>query len=210
MSDRSSDAARLVRLIERKAPAYLDLLTAQTDAEFESAFDTVLSKAVAHLERNRSNFASLDEVGLSGALAMALSIPGFTVTQESHSNGHVDLMIVADHCFPERIKLGEAKIYSGPKTFIRGLEQLLGRYTTGREGRGVLIVYFRESDIASLVLKTREKLDAERPLRQLGPTTDHGIKWSFLSTHSHSCGDSHVVAHIGCNLHVASPAHTGS
>jgi hypothetical protein len=201
MSNLDDSAVSLVDMIERKAPEYLDLLTAETDVEFEKAFDALLGKAVAQLERQKGNFAKLGEVGLSGALAMALSIPGLTVTPEPHSNGHVDLMIVADHCVPERVKLGEAKIYDGPEYHFEGLEQLLGRYTTGREGRGLLIVYFRKADIAGLVKKLRAQMDADLPCAQQGKTTDHILKWSFLSTHALKSGDNHEVGHIGCNLY---------
>jgi hypothetical protein len=200
MIEPTDSAASLVRLIERRAPEYLDLLTAETDEEFEAAFEVILGKAVSQLERQRKNFAGLSEVGLSGVLAMAMSIPGLTVTPEPHSNGHVDLMIVADHSVPERIKLGEAKIYRGPEYHVKGLEQLLGRYTTGREGRGLLIVYFRAANIADLVHKLRAKLDADLPCKQQGKTADHILKWSFRSTHTLKSGDNHEVGHIGCNL----------
>lgn len=191
MSIPSGSAASLIDQIERKAPEYLDLLTAQTDEDFEDAFDAILGKAVSQLERNKQNFKTLDEVGLSGTLSMALSVPGLTVTPEAHSNGHVDLMIVADHSMPERIKLGEAKVYDGPQCYLRGLDQLLGRYTTGRETRGLLIVYYRSKDIALLVKKSREKMDAEKPFDQQGPTVDHALRWSFLSTHMLTSGDEH-------------------
>ena len=124
----------LIEQLRRKAPAYIDLLTAETDDEFESAFEVVLDSAVRLLEKNKTSFQKLDEVGLSGVLAGALSIPGLTVTQESHSNGHVDLTIEADHCLPARIKLVEAKIYDGAAYHVKGLEQLLGRYK--RVGKG--------------------------------------------------------------------------
>src|SRR5439155_24827751 len=120
------------------------LLNAETDEQFERAFEALLEKAVAHLEKNKVNFSQLDEVGLSGVLAAGLSTPGLSVSQETHSNGHVDLTIEADHCTPARRKLGEAKIYDGPAYHVGGLEQLLGRYTTGREGRGLLVAYFRK------------------------------------------------------------------
>ena len=201
-SDKNSVFA-LVEVLRKKAPGYLDLMTAQSDAEFESAFDAILEQAVSGLESNSKNFASLDEEGLSGALALAINVPGLTVTPETNSNGHVDLTVVADHCFPMRKKLAEAKIYDGPEKHIKGLEQLLGRYTTGREGRGLLIVYFRKKDIADLVNKLRERMDTDYPLSQQGKTLDHAIKWSFLSRHSHSCGEVLDVGHIGCNLYNA-------
>lgn len=202
MTDPDDSLLKLVELMQQKAPSYFKLLAAQTESDFEAAFDAMLEHAVSTLEKNSKNFASLDEVGLTGVLAAALSIPGLTVMQEAHSNGHVDLTIEADHCVPMRKKLGEAKIYDGPAYHISGLEQLLGRYTTGREGRGIVIAYVRKKNISDLVKGIRQKMDAELPCNQQGVTTDHLLKWSFLSIHAHSCGESLEVSHVGCNLFV--------
>jgi hypothetical protein len=191
----------LVQLMREKAPEYVKLVTAQSEAEFDVAFDAMLERAISSLEQNSKNFQSLDEVGLSGCLALALSMPGLSVTQEAHSNGHVDITIDMDHCCPIRRKLGEAKIYNGPEYHVQGLGQLLKRYTTGREGRGILIVYVRKQNISGLMNKIREKMDAEHPCQQQGDTVDHAFKWSFLSRHAHSCGDVLDVSHVGCNLY---------
>ena len=199
----ANNAAELIARITRKAPEYLDLLTAETDAQFEIAFEAVLEKAVASLERDKKNYKSLSEDGLSGVLVTALSVPGLSATRETHSNGHVDITIEADHCSPMRKKLGEAKIYKGADYHLKGLKQLLGRYTTGREGRGLLIVYFRKQDVAGLVSKLRTKMNSELPHQQDGMTRDHNLRWSFISTHSHSSGEKMEVSHVGCNLYVA-------
>lgn len=195
---------RLYELNQQKAPEYFALISAQNDADFEKAFDTLLERVVSQLETNKRDFEKLDENGLSAVLTMALSVPGISATRETNSNGHVDITIVADHCTPIRKKLGEAKIYDGPEYHLKGVKQLLGRYTTGREGRGLLIVYFRKKNIAGLVLNLRQKMDTDLPFSQQGPTTDHVIKWSFLSKHTHSCGDDLEVGHIGCNLYIDS------
>ena len=192
----------LLELTKVKAPEYFDLITAKTEAEFEKAFDVFLERAVSQLESNKKNLQLLDENGLSAVLTMALSVPGLSATQETNSNGHVDITVVADHCMPMRKKLGEAKIYDGPEYHVKGLQQLLGRYTTGREGRGMLIVYFQKPNIAVLVKKLRNKMDTDLPLSQQGPTSDHLIKWSFLSQHVHSSGETLEVGHIGCNLYI--------
>lgn len=192
----------LVDRIRRKAPAYLDLLTSETDEEFEAAFDVVLDSAVRLLERNKTKFQELDEVGLSAVLAGALTIPGLTVAQESHSNGHVDLTIEADHCLPPRVKLAEAKIYGGAAYHIKGLEQLLGRYTTGREGRGLIISYVRQRNISGLTDNLRFCMNEGLPLAQKGVCQDLFIRWSFVTIHLHSCGDDLQVGHVGCNLYV--------
>ena len=203
MNRQTDSAEYLVDLIKRKAPEYLDLLTADTNDDFEAAFDAILGKAIASLEQDKKNFKTLGEDALSGVLAKALSMPGLTVTRETHSNGHVDLTIEADHCVPARKKLGEAKIYDGPEYHVKGLQQLLGRYTTGREGRGLMIVYVRKKDIAGLVKKLRQKMDSDFPMKQKGKTSDYILRWSFLSTHAHDCGEDLQVEHIGCNLHIS-------
>ena len=196
-----STAQAYMELVERKAPAYVALLTARTDEEFEEAFIALLEPAVTQLERNAKNFKDLDEVGLSAVLAAALMIPGLDVQQEAHSNGHVDLTVVADHCHPVRRKLGEAKLYDGPEYHVDGLVQLLQRYTTGREGIGLLIEYCRQPNIKAKIDKVRARMDKDLPAEQQGPTRDMAQKWWFRSTHRHSSGEDLDVSHVGCNLH---------
>lgn len=195
-------AAALIERIKKKAPEYLDILTAETNEEFDAAFDAVLSKAISSLERQSRNFKGLNEFGLSGVLASALSIPGLTVTPEANSNGHVDLLIIADHSVPEFIKLAEAKIHRGYEWHAKGLSQLIDRYSTGRETRGLLISFVRQIDISGAIKEVREKMDQYSPCSQQGRTSDHIFKWSFLSKHAHPCGEVLEVGHVGCNLFV--------
>jgi hypothetical protein len=202
MSTPDDSVLTLFELNKLKAPEYYDLISAKTDTDFEKAFDAFLERAVSHLEINKKDFERLDENGLSAILTIALSVSGVSATRETNSNGHVDITVVADHCVPMRKKLGEAKIYDGPGYHLKGLEQLLGRYTTGREGRGMMIVYFRKQNIAGLVQKLRERMDADLPFAQQGQTSSHPIKWSFLSKHAHSSGETLEVGHIGCNLYI--------
>lgn len=201
MSENPSNAYALVERIRQKEPEFLDLISADSDEAFETAFDVLLEKALQGLERNKKNFRTLNEEGLSAALVLALTIPGLTITQETHSNGHVDLTIEADHCMPARIKLGEAKIYDGPNYHIAGLEQLIGRYMTGREGRGLLIEYVKKPNIKAKMNSIRIRMDDRLPLNQSGPSKDHVLKWSFLTEHKHSSGENVQVGHVGCNLY---------
>lgn len=207
MTDSSSTALAFVEMLKKKAPEYLDLMAAESDEAFEDAFDALLEKAIHSLEKNSKNYLSLDEEGLTATLALALQIPGLEVSQESHSNGHVDVTFAVRYCHPIRIKLGEAKIYNGPEYHFKGLNQLLGRYTTGRECPGIMISYVRKMDIDGLMKKLRDRMDKELPEQQQGPTLDHSSDWRFLSRHAHSCGKTLDVGHVGCNLYV--PA-TGS
>jgi hypothetical protein len=97
--------------------------------------------------------------------------------------------------------LGEAKIYDGPEKHINGLEQLLTRYTSGREGRGLLLSYVKKKAVAELMQSVQRRMNTDLPLNQVGSTVQHKtLKWSFLSTHKHSCGDELNVGHVACNL----------
>lgn len=200
MSQDKDRLAEFVEKLRRKAPELLDIISAESEDEFDSAFLPLMEKAIIHLEKNKKNFASLKEEGLTAVLAARLEAPGLTVTQETNSNGHVDIIITADHCTPIRTKLGEAKIFNYYGYHISGLEQLLGRYTTGREGSGLLIEFVRMKNIKELIEKLRERMDKELPLDQIDETTEHIIKWSFLTAHKHSSGENLTVQHISCNL----------
>ena len=191
----------LFDLLKQKAPELLNLYCAKTDQQFDDAFDSMVERGVMNLEANSKNYVSLDETDLSGVFAAALTMPGVTVIQEAHSNGHVDIIIQADHCSPVRKRLCEAKIYAGPEYHISGLKQLLDRYTTGREGRGIVLSYVRKQGISGLVTLIRERMDNKLPCGQTGNTTDHPLKWSFKSSHNHSCGDVLDVCHVSCNLY---------
>jgi hypothetical protein len=179
----------------------IDLVTSTTDDEFDSAFDNWLIQAVAKLEKDKNEFKDLSEDALSRILAAALSTPEISVTREQNSNGHVDLTVKLNNASPQRTKLGEAKIWRGKEYHVKGLDQLLNRYTTGRECRGFVISYVRLKDIKGLFEDLRKHIDKSKPFSLEGLCLDHNIKWSFLSNHKHSSGELIAICHIGCNLH---------
>jgi hypothetical protein len=189
-----------IELTKKLSRETLDLITSTTDEEFDSAFDNWLTQAISKLEANKLNYSKLDENGLSAVLAATLSTGEISVTQEQNSNGHVDLTIKLNNASPQRVKLGEAKIWDGPIYHTKGLGQLLNRYTTGRECRGFVISYVRKKDIKDLFIKLRKYIDEEKPFNLEGLCEDHNIKWSFLSKHKHDTGELVAICHIGCNL----------
>ncbi|MBE0540928.1 MAG: hypothetical protein IH623_06045 [Verrucomicrobia bacterium] len=99
--------------------------------------------------------------------------------------------------------LGEAKIYSSPSYHIKGISQLLGRYTTGNETQGLMISYVRKKDIKGITAKLKTALNEQRPEGQIEPCGDHTLKWSIVTKHQHSSGEVLPLSHIGCNLHDA-------
>lgn len=196
-----SNLYNYIELTKKLSRETLDLITSNTDEEFNAAFDNWLSQAIAKLEAGKKEFKDLSEDGLSNILACSLSTPEISVTREQNSNGHVDLTVKLLNSSPQRIKLGEAKIWRGKEYHSKGLDQLLNRYTTGRECRGFVISYVKIKDIKSLFEDLRKHIDDTKPFNLEGLCLDHNIKWSFLSNHKHSSGELIAVCHIGCNLH---------
>jgi hypothetical protein len=181
----------------------LRLIISQTDAEFDDALEGLFEQAVDYLEKNANHLNKLDEEAISSFLIAFLNMPGVKVSQETHSRGHVDITIEAVITSPLRRRLGEAKIYNGPAYHVKGLEQLINRYTTGREGSGIVVEYIKDQGIAGLVKKIREHLDQIMPCTQNGISQDHWIKWAFITHHIHSSGEKFRVLHINCNLYTS-------
>jgi hypothetical protein len=193
----------LIDHLRQVAPEVIDLATAETEEQFCASFDRLLERAVIHLEKNSKNFASLNEVGLSAALGNFFNgMPGVSMMQEGHSNGHVDLTLEIKLASPVQRRLVEAKIEGGPVEHEKGLAQLLGRYVTGRENTSWLLLYVKLKDIKARMQALRDNLDQKRPLNQTGACLSHNgsLKWIFTSDHGHSSGETVRVVHVGCNL----------
>jgi hypothetical protein len=201
----SRDGGTLYDLTEHlrlRSPEHLDLFASLNEEEFQIAFDSLLGKALAGMEESKVNFQRLDEPGLSAVLRLALNVPGLSVSLEQYSNGHADLTFESYRMGIARRILGEAKIYDGPQYHIDGINQLLG-YMTGREIRGLMVVYMRKADGVKLMKKVQDVMDANKPSSQQGITAAHALKWCFDSLHTHPCGEDIRVSHVMCNLYVA-------
>jgi hypothetical protein len=200
--DEGDSVHAMFEMVRKKAPETLGLFTAKDDEQFDAALIPFIEWSVRHLEENKKILFNMEEVGLSAFFVARISMPGLTVTQERHSNGHVDITIEADHCTPVRKRLAEAKIYRGPEYHVDGVEQLIGRYSTGRDKSGLMITYVKRKNIERIIEKIRDHMDENLPHGQTGKTKPHVLSWSFNSVHIHNSGALLRVDHIGCNLHV--------
>ena len=191
----------LTNHLRQDSPQHLDLFASLSDDEFQVAFDALLNKVMAGLEEIKNGLQTLDEPTLSGLLRLGMMTTGLSVSIEQYSNGHADLTVESYRLGIARRILGEAKIYDGPKYHIDGISQLLG-YMTGREQRGLMVVYMRKANGSQLMKKIQNTIDKKKPAKQQGLTTPHAMKWAFDSKHLHSCGDNIRISHVTCNLHV--------
>lgn len=206
MTDHQDSIAGLVDQLANRCPQlyFLKMLSASSDEEFDAALENLLEAAVAHLENNARHLADCDENTITAFLVAFLNMPGFLrALQEAHSNGHVDLTIDAEPTLPVRRRLGEAKIYRSPSYHVKGLNQLVNRYATGRYGTGFLIEYFKKPNINRLIMGIRKHMDKNKPCAQNGKCQDHTMRWAFSSNHDHTSGERLRVLHMNCNLSVS-------
>lgn len=182
----------------------LKMLSATSDEDFDTALEDLLEAAVIHIENNAPHLADCDEETITAFLIAYLNMPGFLrALQETYTKGHVDITIEAEPALPLRRRLGEAKIYSGPSYHVKGLNQLVNRYSTGRYGTGILIEYFKKPNIKTIIERLRKHLNKTKPYLQNGDCEDHHMSWAFTTHHHHISGEMLRVLHLNCNLAVS-------
>lgn len=182
-------------------PVLRTLFQAKTEKEFDDFLDRHFEESVQRMEAEAHHLTVDEEEKLSAFLAAALSMPGLSVVREGYSNGRVDLTIKSESMqFSER-RLAEAKIYGGPVYHAQAIEQLVSRYSTGRQSRGYVVEYIKKPGISDIVVKLRARADLDFPVHQQGATCDHRMKWTYISDHRHTSQELIRVVHINVNLH---------
>lgn len=182
-------------------PSYVaTLFEASTEDEFDAALERRIVEAIDYLESNAKDLDGCNENALSTTLAGRIEMPGMSVVREGNSNGHVDITIEVACTLRRRKRLGEAKIYAGPKYHIAGLKQLIDRYTTGRDCTGYVFDYVKVPDIETKITGIKDEMNTSLPCKQVGETTEHPAQWAFTTLHNHRSGVALRVVHFGVNM----------
>lgn len=182
-------------------PELRKLFQASDAEDFDAFLDLHFERCAQRMEAEAHHLASDGEEKLSAFLAAALSMPGLSVVREGYSNGRVDLTIRSESLLSPEQRLAEAKVYDGPAYHAQAIDQLISRYSTGRQPNGYVIEYVKKPGIANIVMRLRKQADTELPVRQEGPTSDHTMKWAYVSQHRHSSEELLQVVHVNVNLH---------
>jgi hypothetical protein len=173
-----------------------------TEEEFDEALEKHISESIQWVEHNANALHNDSEDSLSTTLAGHMSIKQLLdATREENSRGHVDITIKI--ISTSRRRLGEAKIYHGYIYHEKGMEQLVGRYSTGRERTGYMFCYVKDPDIKNKMATLQAECDTHRPCEQVQAGGPHIGKWAFETLHGHASGEQLRVVHFGVNLHVA-------
>ncbi|AGI21887.1 hypothetical protein H681_00025 [Pseudomonas sp. ATCC 13867] len=182
-------------------PALRTLFQAKTEHEFDDFLDRHFEECIQRMEAEAHHLTADKEEKLSAFLAAALSMPGLSVVREGYSNGRVDLTIKSESIQSSERRLAEAKIYAGSAKHVQAIQQLVSRYSTGRQSRGYVVEYIQKPGISDIVVKLRAKADIGFPVNQQGTTCDHRMKWAYISDHRHTSQELIRVVHINVNLH---------
>ncbi|BBL58854.1 hypothetical protein [Methylomonas koyamae] len=181
-------------------PELRRLYEARGAEDFDDFLDLHFARCIQRMEAEAHHLAGDSEEKLSAFLAAALSMPGLSVVREAYSNGRVDLTIRSESLLSAEQRLAEAKIYDGPVYHAQAITQLISRYSTGRQPSGYVIEYVKKPGIADIVMRLRSQADAELPECQEGLTSDHDMRWAYVSRHRHSSEELLRVVHININL----------
>lgn len=198
MAKANRSAKHAVDYLLAACPHFVDLLTDEP-ASFDNAFEKCIERALRDVETNSKQFSNLCEDGLTSVIMTHLNaIPFISVVREGYSNGRVDLTVTS--ITYQHKKLGEAKIYKGYQYHVDGIDQLLNRYTTGRESPGFMLIYFKTPNIDGLMKALRDDIEAKRPVQLVNDPETGFVQWSFGTKHRHKSGKDQQVMHYGCNL----------
>ncbi|GAB5541420.1 MAG: hypothetical protein SangKO_011800 [Sandaracinaceae bacterium] len=172
-----------------------------------------LDVCVTRAETKANHYSTLGEESITALAFMGpLDHIGYRVGCEPDHRGHADIIIEPGQVSGDRYRwLGEAKIHGAYDDLFYCLAQLLTRRTTGKEGRGGVILYVRTKTktLADVMAEWRHRLEEEKA-HKLQAVSDDECPGNFRSLHSHpNTGFDFEVRHFGVVLRYA-PEEDGS
>jgi hypothetical protein len=158
-----------------------------------------LSAVIGDIERSADIRQKDGEERITIDVISGLHRAGYNATHDAYSKGHADITVTQDNF----VWLGEAKIHKDYEWVLKGLKQLLGRYTTGREYGSGLLIYIRGSNASAVLDEWRRRLEKgnECDLKRT-EDADKAEKLAFWSIHTHEgCGLAIRTKHLGVSLY---------
>jgi len=158
-----------------------------------------LSAVIDYLERTASLRQNDGEDRITIDIVMGLRQAGYIATHDEYSKGHADITVTQDS-----FKwLGEAKLHGSYDWLLKGLKQLLGRYTTGREDGSGLLIYIKGSNALAVLNEWRRGLEVGNECNLKGTEGgDEAERLTFWSIHTHEGSGLEIrTKHLGVCLY---------
>lgn len=189
-----------VQYLNQKLPGTADIFFSYDKKSFAEGVEISLHAAIMEIESSSVLYPNSNELQLSTILKSILRNAAIPCEAEAYTNGHVDITI----CHPKRLSircLGECKIWAGYNRHKEGCEQLLSRYSTGREARSFVLEFFKNNKMYEHLESLRENFSLNKPLRMVAtPIVNNTIEGAFVTAHIHFTEQEIEILHLGCNV----------
>jgi hypothetical protein len=193
--------ASLKRLLTEMPASELEHLVARrgnvSAKDYLDALARDIQTAVKRLESKASKYHRDDEEKLTGFIAERLEAQGHQAECEADNNGHVDLKVTKPQLGV--LYLAEAKIHTSYPKNVKGMLQLLTRYSSGKDPLAGFLLYIRSPGAKRIVDTWRSKVRCKR----LSCTNVTSVlrPGYFESTHKHTSGHELSVGHYCVFIH---------
>jgi hypothetical protein len=180
----------LLRLIE--------ILHPETGEVFVERLYKELGAVIRDIEGSASLRQNDGEDRITIDVITSLRRSGYNATHDAYSKGNADITVAQDYF----VWLGEAKIHHSYDWLLKGLKQLLGRYTTGREDGSGLLVYIKGSNAKAVLDEWRRRLENGNECNLKGTEdAQQPEKLAFWSIHAHEGSGLELrTKHLGVSL----------
>ncbi|MFI7672086.1 hypothetical protein [Actinophytocola sp. NPDC049390] len=137
------------------------------DADYEAALAVLRSTRNA-LERSPSTTRHLGEEQIRDVLLVSLNaqFEGTATGEVFNGAGKTDILIRVDD---RNVFIGECKIWNGPQTVTKALDQLVG-YLVWRDTKAALLLFIRDANVSTVAAKAVAKIEDHPNYKRRGKT----------------------------------------
>ncbi|MBB3324908.1 hypothetical protein [Atlantibacter sp. RC6] len=144
-------------------------LTAFNEDNFVTALYNNISSAISDIEKSADKYYCEDEDKITNLLALYLRAKGYDATEQTKSNGDVDLTV--RDATKNFYWLAEAKRGNSNSGVFEGMLQLVTRYLTDEKNAGFLI-YYQKKDCLKFLKTWHDYINTGKYLSYKGIKND--------------------------------------
>ncbi len=181
----------------------MEIHAPETASIFIERLHTEIEAIVTELESARKERSNDSEDRLSVEIVNCLKSAGYFAEKDPTHGGHVDFL-VSPKTKRAMKWYGEAKIWSSVGYLEGGIDQLLGRYASGRERFLGFFIYFKSRDIAGIMNRWLAHLNGLTSV--IGGKSRVIDELSFITCHKHDAGTEIQVRHFAVNIYWNPPS----
>ena len=133
------------------------------------------------MERSQKTFSRLGEEEIRDFFLILLNshYEGQALVETFNISGKTDILIREDN---RNAFIVECKIWSGPKTFLRAIDQILG-YSSWRDTKTAILLFNKDSDFTQVLFKIDETVKSHRFYKRKHTLKSSKLKGETIYSH---------------------------